>query len=77
MTTMTQPEPGGRVQLYRPATGAIEWVSVPEAARAMIALGRATYGEGTPGFAATVMRAVEMLAEHGLTPGGELIGGTS
>jgi len=50
---------------------------VPEAARSMIAYGRQQFGEGTPGFAAVVMRAVELLAGHGPTPGGQRIGGTS
>jgi hypothetical protein len=70
MTTMAQPEPGGLVQLYRPATGATEWVPVPEAARAMITWAAQEYGQGTPGFAVMVERAVQLLAEHGLTPAG-------
>ena len=67
----------GRVQVYRPGTGAVEWVTVPEAARAMIAWAAQEHGKGTPAFAAVVMRAVELLAGHGLTPGGQRIGGTS
>jgi hypothetical protein len=43
-------------------------VTVPEAAAGMIAWGRAEFGNGTPAFAAVVMRAVELLAGHGLTP---------
>jgi hypothetical protein len=39
-------------------------------------LGRQEYGKGTPAYAAVVMRAVELLAGHGLTPGGQRIGGT-
>jgi hypothetical protein len=70
MDSIPQPEPGhrGRVQVYRPATGAVEWVSPPEAARAMIAWAAQECGRGTPGFAAVVQRAVEMLAAHGLSP---------
>jgi hypothetical protein len=65
---------GSRVQVYRPATGVTEWVSVPEAARAMIAYGRQQYGEGTPGFAAVVMQAVDLLAGAGLTPAAAMRG---
>jgi hypothetical protein len=66
----------GKVQVYRPATGAAGWVTVPEAARSMIAWAAQEYGKGTPAYAAVVMRAVELLAGHGLTPGGQRIGGT-
>ena len=65
------------VQVYRPATGAVEWVTVPEAAHAMIAWAACEYGKDTPAFAAVVLRAVELLAEHGLTPGGQRISGMS
>jgi hypothetical protein len=44
-------------------------VTVPEAARAMIAWAAQEHGQGTPGFAVAVMQAVQLLAEHGLTPG--------
>jgi hypothetical protein len=58
-------------------TGAVEWVTPAEAARAMIAWAAQEYGEGTPGFAAVVLRAVELLAGHGFTPAGKPIAGTS
>jgi hypothetical protein len=58
------------VRIYRPDTGQAETVTVPEAARSMIIWAAQEYGQGTPGFAAVVMRAVEMLAAHGLTPAG-------
>jgi len=68
---------GGRVQVDRPGAGAVEWVTVPEAARAMIAWAAQEQGRGTPAFAAIVMRPVELLAGHGLRPGGQRISGTS
>ena len=73
MTTIAQPEPGplepgAQVQVYRLATGKTEWVSVPEAARSMITWAAHQYGQGTPGFAAVVMQAVQLLAVHGFTP---------
>jgi hypothetical protein len=66
VNTMTQPGPG-MVRIYRPATGAVETVTVPEAARAMIAWAARTYGQGTPGFATVVMIAVDLLASSGCT----------
>jgi len=48
-------------------------VTVPEAARAMIAWAAWEHGKGTPAFAAVVMRPVELLAGHGLTPSGQRI----
>ena len=50
---------------------------MPEAAHAMIAWAACEYGKDTPAFAAVVLRAVELLAEHGLTPGGQRISGMS
>ena len=52
-------------------------MSPQEAAAGMIRYGRAEFGEGTSAFAAVVMRAVELLAEHGFTPAGKPIAGTS
>ena len=77
MNTIAQDGPDGLVQVLRPATGAIEWVTVPEAARAMIAYAAQKYGQGSPAYAAMVMRAVELLAGHGFTPGGQRIGGAA
>jgi hypothetical protein len=67
----------GKVQVLRPHTGTVEWVTVPEAARSMIAWAAQEHGAGTPAFAAVVMRSVELLAGHGLMPGGQQISGTS
>ena len=64
----------GMVQVWRPDTDKIEWVTVQEAAAGMIAWGRQEYGDGTPAFAVCVQKAVELLAEHGFTPAGRKIG---
>jgi hypothetical protein len=67
----------GKVQVWNPDDDSTAWVSPQEAASGMIAWAAREYGKGTPAFAAVVMRAVELLAGHGLTPGGQRIGGTS
>jgi hypothetical protein len=76
MTNEQQPASGheGQVQVWRPDSGKIEWVSPIEAASGMIAWGKAEYGEGTPAFAAVVHQAIDLLAAHGLTPAGKKIG---
>ena len=63
----------GRIAVWRTDTDTTEWVTVPEAARGMIAWGRQAHGEGTPGFAVVVQQAIALLAEHGFTPAGQQI----
>ena len=65
----------GKVQVWRMDTGNVEWVTPAEAAGGMIAWARQEYGEGTPGFAAVAMKAVALLAEHGLSPTGRKLRG--
>lgn len=76
--TAAPTDPQGRphhVQVWRPDTDQIEWVPVQEAAAGMIAWGRQEFGQGTPGFAVVVERAVGLLAEHGFSPAGRKLGG--
>jgi hypothetical protein len=76
MSARTPAPAGPLVEVYR-LDGSTGWVTPQEAATGMIAFGRQRYGPGTPGFAACVQLAVELLAGHGLTPGGQRIGGMS
>ena len=68
---------GGKVQVWDMENDRAVWVTPQEAAAGMAAWAAREYGPGTPAHAAAMQQVVAFLAEHGLTPGGDKIGGQS
>jgi len=66
----------GKVQVWNPDTGQVEWVTVPEAAAGMAAYINREYPAGSLEHAAMMQRLVAFLTANGYTPGGQRIGET-